>query len=48
MLARTWALWKAGACWAENCRVPRGRVGLEAEGHPIEFRRHRVKERASQ
>jgi len=32
---------------AENCRVPRGRVGLEAEGHPIEFRRLRVRERAS-
>lgn len=39
------AVWTNGvaSCRAGNCRIPRGRVGLEAEWHEIEFRRLRVK-----
>jgi len=42
-------VWTNGvpSCRADNCRILRGRVGLEAEWHPIQFRRLRVKERAS-
>jgi hypothetical protein len=39
-------VWTNGfdSCVADNCKVPVGSVGLESEGHRIEFRNLRVKE----
>jgi hypothetical protein len=42
----TITVWTNGfdSCKADNCMVPAGSVGLESEGHRIEFRNLRVKE----
>lgn len=44
-VGRTLSLWVNGAVTSEftNCEVPRGHIGLEAEGYRIEFRNIKVK-----
>jgi hypothetical protein len=41
-------VWTNGvqSCIADNCKVPAGSIGLESEGHRIEFRKLRVKKLA--
>ena len=44
-VGRTVSLWVNGAVTSEfpDCEVPRGHIGLEAEGYRIEFRNLKVK-----